>query len=280
MNKFYKYSSLGRPLDPDYPSNRAVLILVPVLATAAAILAWILGVPTLDGLLRGARVGLAAFASWALAREIDPDHDGSAFLAMAIGTAAIMTYPDTDILIAFWLMAILRILNRTTGLPARWLDSIVVAGFSIWMLWTYDLILGFVAGMVFILDGALSEPLPRHRYFGLGLILLGVVRWLTGTGSQAQHILGINLLWGVIPALLFVPLFLRSSSIESVCDMTDRLVNARRIQSSQIVAVITALVLAQRVPAGIESAALVLASLLGAGLYFIALSIWQRRPNA
>jgi hypothetical protein len=280
LKNAYKVSSLGRTLDPDYPSNRAVLILVPILAAAAAILAWLIGVPTLAGLLRGIRVGLAAFVSWALTREIDPDHNGSAFLAMALGTVAIVVYPDTDILVAFWLLAVLRVLNRTTGLPARWLDSVVVAGFSIWMLWTYDFILGLIAGLVFILDSAFYEPLPRHRYFGFGLIVLGVVRGLAGIEGQVQHILDINVLWALIPALLFIPLLLHSSKVESLCDVTDQLVNSRRVQASQIVAILTALILVERAIAGVESAGLVLASLLGAGVFFIGFSVWKRRSSA
>jgi hypothetical protein len=265
----YKYSSVARALDPTYPTNRAVLILMPILFAAGAALAWLQGEAVLGGLLFGARLALAAFIAWALTREIDPDHELSAFLSLVLGTAAVIILPEANLLVAFWLMAVLRILNRTTGLPARWLDTLAVAGFSSWMLWTFDWTLGVIAGLAFILDGVLSEPLLRHRYVGLGLILLSILRVLVGPTAAAPHILSTDLIWELVAVVIFLPLLIRSSTMKSICDATGERINPRRVQSGQIVTFAAAGILLSRDPSGLEAASLIIASILGAGLFYL-----------
>jgi hypothetical protein len=72
-HRIYKYTSIGRPLERAFPTNRAVLLLMPLGAILGAATAW------MDGLSAPAVVQqafvflLVVFAGWALARELDPD---------------------------------------------------------------------------------------------------------------------------------------------------------------------------------------------------------------
>ena len=97
----YRYTSIGRPLDPSYPTNRAVLRLLPAAAfVAAAIHALRHGIE--PGLLWAAVGGaLAAFGGWALARELVPDHQAPAFAAMALAFGAWLTLAGTPLLPVF-----------------------------------------------------------------------------------------------------------------------------------------------------------------------------------
>ena len=79
----YRLTSIGRPVDPRYPSNRALLIVLPLLAVASVGLRGVLDLErsaltvTLQSLLVG-------FAAWALTRELAPDDDAAAFVALAL----------------------------------------------------------------------------------------------------------------------------------------------------------------------------------------------------
>jgi hypothetical protein len=72
---------LGRtPIDPSCPTNRAIAVLTTVVAIAGAILRLLKGTTPLESVLWGIEAGLAVFLTWALGRELDPDHDLSAFV--------------------------------------------------------------------------------------------------------------------------------------------------------------------------------------------------------
>jgi hypothetical protein len=273
---FYSISSLGRTLDPRYPTNRAVIILVPTIAAIGVLVALIEGDSVVAALILGVRIGLASFVSWALTREIDPDHSGSAFLSMAIGTLAACLLPGVNLLLTFWVMALLRILNRTSGAAARWLDTLVISAFSIWLAWTFDWLTGLIAGFVMFLDGCMDDPLPRHRYIGAGLAAASLVGFLIGVLGATPHSFSLDLLWGLIPALLLVPLLIRSNQILSVADVSGKALNAKRIQAAQLVACISAVTLLTRKPDGVEASSLLLACILGAALYFWGLMLGGR----
>ncbi|MFW6084190.1 MAG: hypothetical protein ACODAA_03160, partial [Gemmatimonadota bacterium] len=70
-----RLTSIGRSIDPSYPTNRAVLLLLPVAATVAGILAASRGAGLREMLLQAGGGALAAFGAWAVAREIAPDDE-------------------------------------------------------------------------------------------------------------------------------------------------------------------------------------------------------------
>jgi hypothetical protein len=273
---FYSISSLGRPLDPSYPTNRAVIVLIPILTALGVLTASIEGEPILVALILGARFGLAGFVSWALTREIDPDHDGSAFLSMALGTLAVFLLPGVNLLATFWLMALLRLLNRTSGAAARWLDTLVISGFSIWLAGTYDWLAGLIAGLIMLLDGFLADPLPRHRYLGAGLAVASLIGSQIGVFRVTGHTLSLDLFWVLIPALLFVPLLIHSNHIVSVGDVGGKTLDAKRIQAAQLVVFMSAIMLLTRRSDGVGASSLLIGSILGAALYFWGLILWQK----
>jgi len=267
-------SCLARPLEPAYPTNLAVLIIVPAIFLVGLLVYLLLGTALLGASLAAARIALSAFIAWALAREIDPDHDYSAFVAMLLGIAAALRFPGLNLLVAFWLMAILRVLNRTTGLSARWTDTLIIAGFSLWLAWSFDWLLGVAAGVTLLLDGYLAEPLKRHRLVGLALILAGLsLAWIA---NSAPHRLQTEPLLAVGALVIGLPLILRSRTLRSVCDVTGQPLNGLRIQAAQLIAFMTAGALLTRVHDGLQASVLILASLLGAGLYTLALLVVKK----
>jgi len=171
-HRIYQYTSIARTLDPSYPTNKAVLVLIPLAGVLGAAVSWFrFGNPML-ALQQALLLALVLFLSWALARELDPDDDAAAFISMACGVLAALALGNPGVLIALVTIGLVRIVNRSTGLVARKTDSVALMILSIIVIYaTGSPLYGAVAALAFVLDGSLKEPL-RHQWV-FGLICLG-----------------------------------------------------------------------------------------------------------
>lgn len=162
LTGIYRFTSMGRPIDPAYLSNRALLIILPLLALVSAglaLLGYIDGSP-LSAAFSGA---LTAFAAWALTRELAPDHNVDAFVALASAWTLNVTFGVRQVLLLFVAMVLVRLVNRSTGLPARLLDTFGVFGFCAWAAMnTQQPLILLIASLAFALDATLDNPLRRH----------------------------------------------------------------------------------------------------------------------
>ena len=167
-HRFYKHTSIGRPLDPAFATNKAVLMLMPLGALIGGAAAWMDGLGAGEMLLQALYFLLIVFGSWALARELDPDDHTAAFIGMALALLAALAVESPGILVVFTALGLVRIVNRSTGLAARMSDSIIVMLLSILVIYTAESpFFGIVAALAFILDGSLREPLRHQWIFGL-----------------------------------------------------------------------------------------------------------------
>jgi len=184
-HRIYQYTSIGRPLDPAYPTNKAVLILMPLAAVLGAVMAWTGGAAAPQILQQAVFFLLIVFGSWALARELDPDDNPVAFISMAVAIFAALVVESPGILIVFATLGLIRIVNRSTGLEARLIDSIVVMLLSFWVIYAMQSpFFGLVAALAFILDGSLKDPLRRQWVFGL-ICLGGTIVYLVDHGFSS-----------------------------------------------------------------------------------------------
>jgi hypothetical protein len=106
---------------------------------------------------------LVAFAAWALTRELAPDYSGAAFVALAFAWVANIAFGTRLVLLPFVALVLVRVVNRSTGLPLRPVDTLGVLGFCAWAAISMGqpLIL-VVASLAFLLDATLEKPLRRH----------------------------------------------------------------------------------------------------------------------
>lgn len=120
-------SGLGRRLDFGLLSNR-IAVAVPVLSGMVAG-SWGLldGASLWEATGYGVAAGGASFLGWATARELDPDHPGSAALA-AVATPWLVLWSGPALAAGgLWLVA-LRIMSGTTGAAPYPPDLVVVVG--------------------------------------------------------------------------------------------------------------------------------------------------------
>jgi hypothetical protein len=238
-------TGVGRPLDMKYPTNRAVAICSLVFAAAAAAVLGVRGDRFLDVILGGLNAGLAIFLAWALCRELDPDNPLSAFVSAGLAAAGFFlaevrpeVRPEVRVLILFWFVLVLRTVNRTTGTPVKWWDSLFILGFSGYLMWSRgNWVYGASVSAVFFLDGSLSEPNKRQFFFGsASLGLTGLWLMSGGTMWRMAELGAFLLLPLLLPGCFFVPLFLWSGEIRSTGDASGKPLHPGRVRASQAAA--------------------------------------------
>jgi hypothetical protein len=122
----YRVSSLGRPLDPRYKSNR-----LAILGSAAAglLILWFnfFASTPLDTSAVTAAIGV--FLAWAIGRELDPDRPRVAALAMAISLPAIFLGPPA-LMLGFGTLVATRAISGTVGAPLQRVDLLALVGMA------------------------------------------------------------------------------------------------------------------------------------------------------
>jgi hypothetical protein len=273
-----RFSSIARPIDPDYPTNRAILILTLFVIFASAGFQVLSGIPPVQALIPGVRAGIYVFLAWALARELDPDNGLSAFAAAFLACVGLLYFPVPGMLPLALFLLLVRILNRSTGLPAKSFDSVVILLLSSWFL-QENWIFGAMAAAAFFLDSRLSEPNRQNLLFAGIAALISAFALLqelkTGSleGGVSEAALlqeqGLFLLI-LIPAIFFVPHILASHKIKSKGDLSGLPLDPKRVQVAQVTALLGALALAvlEGWP-GIESLIPLWSAVAGISLYGI-----------
>lgn len=130
---------------------------------------------------------LTVFLTWALVRELDPDHPLSALLGgVAAGAVAITTGTASALALAA-LMLSARLVVRSTGLRPLVTDIAVVGAFvgalsRTPLVWAAGLAVAFAVA----LDTGLPEPAPQRNLWLAGAIGLAVT--LTAVLSDALRV--------------------------------------------------------------------------------------------
>lgn len=288
-----RLSGIGRPLDPDWTTNRAVLILTPLAGLAGALWVW-LGPGTGSAVGAGILAAGAAFGGWALAREVDPDRQGTAFLAMGFAVLQALLVPEASLLLLFTGLMLVRVVNRTVGPPATPLDDLVILGLTAWCVWaTANPLVGFVAAAAFSLDARLPDPAGERgpaRHWAVAVLALLPALWGSGSGPEGA-LGGIS---DILPApagipapaaptwawpssggwlavgVLSVVYLVRLASlrtVDSVCDRTPDRLTVLRVRAGMAVALALALTSVAFGDAGIRQAVLLWAVVAAAGLW-------------
>jgi hypothetical protein len=268
-SRIYEISALGRPLDPTYPTNRAVLVLLPVAALVAGIVAatgpgeaslW-------DVAVAGAEGALAAFGAWALAREIAPDDEAAAFVAMGLGFGSWLLV-DAALLPVFVALAFSRLVNRSTGLPATLFDSTVVVALALYASWQARTPLpALVGALAFALDAALAPGLARQWLFAGLCAAGGIVMALSGiapdyTPNRPDLIPRTA---ATVATVMAIALIATTRSVASVGDATGFPLSVARVRAAQGITLLVAVAAAAGI-GSIEAGAVVWAGLVGVAL--------------
>ena len=235
LTGFYRFTSLARPLDPAYLTNRVLLNMLPVVALVSAGLAYVhdIGVDPLSAAFSGT---LSAFAAWALTRELAPDFYGAAFVALAIAWFLNAAFGVRLVLLLFVALLLVRMVNRTTGLPWRPLDTLAVFGFCTWaaMSAQQPLIL-LIMSLAFALDAVLEEPLRRHYLAAAACLPIFVWMLFGNADLVATDLTTGDWLLIAVSALCVVLVVKTSPEPVSYCDISPDPLDRVRVNAGLIV---------------------------------------------
>ncbi len=243
-HRIYDYTSIGRPLDPSWPSNKAVLVLVPLAALAGLVFALAREAEFLPALNVAFIQAAAVFGTWALARELMPDDQVSAFISMTLGFMAALVFIKPGLLLLFTTLALLRVVNRSSGQAARSRDSAIVTLLVIWTVYSSQSPwFGAVGALTFFLDGVLNKPVRRQWWFALvcfGSMVVYIVdhdvKWWGVVTPDSL------LKWLAILALLIFSLHLMLlKKIHSRGDVNHVRLDLRRVKAGVAIAVLATL---------------------------------------
>jgi hypothetical protein len=273
MNQLYqllgRLTSIGRPLHPKYPSNLAIGALTTLAIIGGAIYRFAVGVGWLESIFWGFNFGFAIFLTWALARELDPDHPPSAFVAVGVVLIGALVMGSPALLPNLWFIITIRIINRTFGPPAKILDSLTVLGLSLWLTYQVGWPYGLMAALIFLLDAILPEPQRRQLIFaGAAALLTLGISLLDGPEIQ-QTSLTTPVVAGVVAAgAMFSLVITASRAPRTTADLTGERLNPRRVQTAQALGLLfSLLVVVWRGDAGLVDAIPLWSALLGTSLY-------------
>jgi hypothetical protein len=242
--RIYQYTSIGRPLDPAWPTNKAVLVLLPIAAVLGAALAWAGDGTLSEVLLRALNVALVLFVAWALARELDPDDQSAAFISLAVGVLVAVFIDSPDVLAAFTTLGLIRIVNRSTGLPARKTDSVVLVLLSVTVIyWSDSPLFGGVAALAFLLDGSLKDP-QRHQWVFALLCLGAMVVYMVDHDVGFGRLGAPDSLFEWLSVLFLLMLALNTiltRKISARGDVNSRPLDLHRVRAGMVVALLAAL---------------------------------------
>ncbi len=209
-----------------------------------------------------------------IGREIDPDHDISAYIGAVLTAVALLFLPLPWVFPVGTVVVLLRVVNGTVGLPPLWNDyGVPLLGAALAIGWDKLWPLGIVVALGFVLNGLLPRP-QRALGFGsaaLMLILAAVIYLLTPRATVFMSLSTLHIVLGVLTTLLFFAVLLLDRKFESVVDVGGEAVIPARIQAGRALALLAALALTVGYGGtGFIAMLPVWLAMLGVGLRFLA----------
>lgn len=260
--------TLGRKIDFSYKTNLLILILVVVVSAVG----WLVTGEISSGISLGGSV----FLTWALCREIDPAHDYSAFVAVALSLLMLFNIETIQLFPLFWLLMLLRAVNGISGKELTLIDLVTLLGFTVYIAFVNEnslYLLLFVLGMAFI--SFTDEKTKKVLLAGLiGFVLLILQTFFVNQLSlnNIADLDTMNLLVIAASALSTI-VFWFISRVEAECDQGTK-ANPSRIFACQLLFSISVLMFVFFTDITFANQILYLAIIGGVSFYFVGVRIF------
>ena len=237
-----KISSIGRPLDFNYKTNKAIAIITAITILVGIAFFVLNRLDFFNIILQGVSFGFSFFLCWAITREIDPDNNLSAFIGLIPLLVFLLIWPETNLAILFWMLISLRIINRTTGLLATKLDSVMLLVFSVLLSYYFSWIFGFLTALVFLFDAKLI----KGQKFQLSLaslvtILTLILVILTNQNFALLTLSTLESASLLIVTIIFSMIIYGEKDVISKGDQNNEPLYLSRLRAAQAFALISAL---------------------------------------
>jgi hypothetical protein len=255
----YRWTSLGRTYDLNLRHNRLILAVSLIASVAVAAGKAVSGyIEWLDLILIAFTVGATVFAASMLSKEIYPDYPRVSLAAAVICLAGVWFVQPISLVILFWLIGCLRVVNRSTGLAPKPTDVVILGLVAAGLVWQFSPLFGLLTGGILWLDTRLPDGQKFNRLIGLAILLLTIVYtigWGDWTPPAPPN--GWLVAAVLIVTVAFIPVMLHSYYLQATGDATGDPLNPTRVQAGQLASLATGLVLASWL--GVDGAILLVA---------------------
>ncbi|WP_406656393.1 hypothetical protein V7O62_11100 [Methanolobus sp. ZRKC2] len=232
-----KITSLTRPLDLSDKGNLLIVLITAIIFLTSTAHHYIFTGKITIAFFAGIEVSLIIFLTWAISRELDPDHAFSAFVPVIFVLIIILLFGANSILPMLWIIMILRTINRTTGSMASIPDILIILFLGILLTFQVSWIYGMLTGLGLIADSRL--PLPIRHGFIAGIIIV-IVSLLTLI-SEDMTLSALSLSdYPILIAIsiLFLPVMIGSSELQSMGDRTGEPLDPARVRTAQLMVLV------------------------------------------
>lgn len=178
-------------------------------------------------------IGMISVLSWMIAREIDPDRPKGAFVAAVIASLCSIHFGTGDLVILFWMMMLLRVINHSTGLSAGLLDNLLIVAVTFWLgmggAWYFSI---FTA-VAYLTETQMKNGNPRNWY------IVGVSFLLAAISSRTilvyENTLNSDIfIFMIVASILYLPVVKAGAFVRSIEDYSQNTFNPLRMQLTQI----------------------------------------------
>ncbi|MCM1986131.1 hypothetical protein [Methanococcoides seepicolus] len=276
MNK-YEITTLGRKLDLKNPNNRLIIQLATLVTISALVFYLIITKEISSSFVYGIKAGITIFLLWAIAREMDPDHESAAFIPVILTLPHVIIFGLHPIFPLIWFLLLLRLVNRSTGAKAGIIDSLAILSIGAFLTYQLSWVFGTISALGFFLDGRLSSPYRGHLIPAVLLLLYSGLALIHEITDVVMDMALLKIVAFTVMILLALPLFTNRDTIISIGDRTGERLDEQRIKATQLLAVfsVSAFMLFSTASDGFWP--LVWTIPASAGLYKVLLEIKQMR---
>ncbi len=228
-----RITTIGRPLVFSDPGNISIIAIILLTFFVSVITHLLRGEMSYSILFTSARTATLIFLLWAVSREIDPDNRWSAFLPLFPGYILITWSGNVPLMPFVWLLVVLRIIGRSTGLPAGIMDSLFLAITGMILAYNNSPIYGIITSAAFIADSRLREPLRYHLGAGIAFLFISVLIRSQAEGTFPSTSAS-NILLVVSGSILVLPILINNRKIKSTGDRTGETLDPARTGAARI----------------------------------------------
>ncbi|WP_445475356.1 hypothetical protein ACT9XH_01010 [Methanococcoides methylutens] len=237
----YRITSIGRSIDPGYPTNRLMILICTIVLIIASLFHLSLNNSIGISIIYGMTAGISIFLVWAISREIDPDHEIAAFVPVTFSLIPVILFGIHAVIPLLWLLSIIRIVDHSTGLKAGVFDTITVFLLSIYLTYQITWIFGMLTAAAFFIDSRASSPDKVHLIASI-LMSAGVLFIIfRGNNNVIADISLMEITALLSMVILFIPSILEPRKLESKGDRTGESLDTSRVKMGKILFLVTAI---------------------------------------
>lgn len=236
--------TLARTLDIHYLTNKILLILLAIVFLGSFGWFYFTNRTIMQSIVFAFLQIILVFLCWAIAREIDPDHDYAAFFGIPLLFLP-FTIVQGNILILLWLIMSLRLINQTTGKATSSSDVTVFIFLSIiTSLVSIQLLILPLSISIILLTSFLPKKQPALSFLSIPLLPSFILLILIF--PESWDFLNPSpwlLIYIAFSSALLLLVTTMTDEVSCKGDYSYKRLSLKRVQTAQIIAVLSVLLL-------------------------------------